>query len=237
MKVLVLGGTGATGRFAIKQLLEKGHEVLAITRSREKMKSIISENDRLEIVEGDFLSMGQGTLKEMLSGCSGAISCLGHNLTLKGIYGQPRKLVRDSIKRVWEIFNELPDTSPRKIVLMNTSGNRNKVNREKYNFGEWLVTGIIRGLLPPHSDNEQAARFLQSQGLSEKVQWVAVRPDSLVDSEEITDYEAFISPVRSAIFNPGKTSRINVADFIVQLITNNELWSQWKGELPVIYNK
>lgn len=237
MKVLVLGGTGATGRFVVKQLLGKDYEVVAITRSKEKMNSIIPEGDKFQIIEGDFISMGHGTLKELLSECSGAISCLGHNLTLKGIYGKPRKLVRDSVKKVYEIFNELSDGNTRKIVLMNTTGNRNKAAGEKHSFGETLVTGIIRGLLPPHSDNEEAAGYLQKAGLNDRVQWVAVRPDSLVDSDIVTDYEVFTSPVRSPIFDPGKTFRINVADFMVQLYDSQELWEQWKGELPVIYNK
>ncbi len=38
------------------------------------------------------------------------------------------------------------------------------------------------------------------------------------------------------IFDPGTTSRENVADFMANLATNPDLWAVWKGKMPVIYN-
>jgi hypothetical protein len=69
------------------------------------------------------------------------------------------------------------------------------------------------------------------------IEWVAVRPDSLKDASEVSAYEVFPSPTRSTIFNPGVTSRINVGHFMADLITNDEIWNKWKGQMPVIYNK
>lgn len=45
------------------------------------------------------------------------------------------------------------------------------------------------------------------------------------------------SPTRSAVFNSGKTSRIHVAHFMADLITGDETWRRWRGQMPVIYNK
>ncbi len=42
---------------------------------------------------------------------------------------------------------------------------------------------------------------------------------------------------RCALFDPGKTSRINVGHFIATLIDDHTLWNEWKGQMPVIYNK
>jgi NAD(P)H-binding len=69
------------------------------------------------------------------------------------------------------------------------------------------------------------------------IEWVAVRPDSLNDESEVTGYEVYASPIRSALFNAGKTSRINVARFMADLMTDDALWKKWKGQMPVIYNK
>ena len=33
------------------------------------------------------------------------------------------------------------------------------------------------------------------------------------------------------------TSRINVAHFMADLITDSDTWNRWKGKMPVIYNK
>jgi hypothetical protein len=64
-----------------------------------------------------------------------------------------------------------------------------------------------------------------------------VRPDSLIDQSEVTEYGVYASPIRSAIFNARKTSRINIDNFMAALVTDDALWMQWKGEMPVICNK
>ncbi len=121
---------------------------------------------------------------------------------------------------------------------MNTTGNSNRDLNEKSSFGEKCVIGLIRLLLPPHVDNEMAADYLRTN-IGQKdpmVEWVAVRPDSLIDEEIVTEYQVHPSPIRSAIFNAGQTSRINVGHFMADLITEENVWNKWKGQMPVIYN-
>ena len=93
--------------------------------------------------------------------------------------------------------------------------------------------------LPPQADNEQAAEFLRRNiGRNDpQIEWVAVRPDNLIDEDAATDYDLHPSPVRSAIFDAGKTSRINVAHFMAELIANEETWQTWRGQMPVIDNR
>ncbi len=55
--------------------------------------------------------------------------------------------------------------------------------------------------------------------------------------ETIINHDIHPSPTRSAIFDAGTTSRINVAHFMSSLITNPKLWEKWKGKMPVIYNR
>ena len=64
-----------------------------------------------------------------------------------------------------------------------------------------------------------------------------VRPDKLVNEDQVSEYEVHPSPIRSAIFDAGETSRINVGHLMAELITNDETWKDWKGQMPVIYNK
>ena len=122
---------------------------------------------------------------------------------------------------------------------MNTAGNRNRDLTEPVPPGQRIVIGLLRLLLPPHPDNEKAADYLRVRvGQKDpEIEWVAVRPDSLTNEDKVTPYELYASPTRSALFNPGKTSRINVGHFMAQLIADPDLWRQWKGQMPVIYNK
>jgi hypothetical protein len=83
-----------------------------------------------------------------------------------------------------------------------------------------------------------AANYLvHNIGEKSNINWVAVRPDSLFDEENESDYEVYDHKVRSPIHDPGKTSRINVSHFMVALITDDNLWNKWNNKTPVIYNK
>jgi len=127
---------------------------------------------------------------------------------------------------------------PTKFVLMNTTGNRNRDLYEPISFTQKCAIGLIRILLPPHADNEQAADYLRVKiGQDDQaVEWTVVRPDGLVNDEKVTAYDVYHSPTRSAIFDAGTTSRINVGHFMADLITDSVTWKRWKGQMPVIYN-
>ena len=239
MTILVVGGSGATGRLLVRQLLERGHAVRIVVRMPDRLPDFLKGKDRLSVTKASLLELSNEEMRQQVEGCHAVASCLGHNLTWKGIYGQPRKLVTDATRRLCEAIKVNRPDKPVKFILMNTTGNRNRDLNEPVSFSQKVVVGLIRSLLPPHVDNEQAADYLRVQiGQKDKmIEWAAVRPDGLIDEEQVTEYEIHPSPTRSAIFNPGKTSRINVGHFMTELITNAEIWDKWKGQMPVIYNQ
>lgn len=239
MTVLVVGASGATGSKLVEQLLTKAFKVKVIVRSPEKLPESWKTNDHLQIITASVLDLSDTEMSTIVSDCSAVASCLGHNLTWKGIYGQPRRLVTDATQRLCDAIKANKPEKPVKYVLMNTTGNRNRDLNEPISFAQKLVIGLLRLVLPPHVDNEQAADYLRTQiGQNNKfIEWVAVRPDGLINQDSVTDYEIHASPTRSAIFNAGKVSRINVAHFMAELINDNKQWQKWKGQMPVIYSK
>ena len=114
----------------------------------------------------------------------------------------------------------------------------NKLQSEKFKYNENFVMKIMRFLLPAQRDNELSLGYLiDTVGISNKhIEWIAVRPDTLINEVEVSEYIVHPSPIRSPIFDAGKTSRINVADFMVSLLKDEELWEKWKYKTPVIYN-
>ena len=239
MTILVVGASGATGRQLVEQLLIQEHKIKVIVRSPEKLPESWKNNDKLQIISASILELSDEEMSKLVHDCHAIASCLGHNINWKGIYGQPRKLVTDAARRLCEAIKANNPESPTKFVLMNTAGNRNRDLNESISFGQKCVIGLIRLLLPPQVDNEKAADYLRTQiGQNNQfVEWAAVRPDDLIDKDEVSDYEIHPSPIRSAIFNAGKTSRINVGHFMATLISDNDIWNKWKGQMPVIYNK
>lgn len=239
MKVLVVGASGATGKQLVNQLLLQGNEVIVVVRSAQNLPEFFKNNDKVKIIIASILELSDQEMSNLVSDCDSVASCLGHNLTWKGLYGQPRKLVTEATQRLCNaIISNSPDRQV-KYILMNTSGNQNRDLKEPISFAQKCVIGLLRLLLPPHVDNEKAADYLRIDigQNNEFINWVAVRPDNLSDEQEVTDYELYPSPIRSAIFNSGKTSRINVGHFMASLIVDNDLWDKWKGQMPVIYNK
>jgi NAD(P)-dependent dehydrogenase (short-subunit alcohol dehydrogenase family) len=238
MTTLVVGATGATGRLLVQQLLDRGQQVKAIVRSPDNLPADITTHSHLSVIRASLLTLTDAEMAEHVRGCDAVASCLGHNLTLKGLYGQPRRLVADATRRLCGAIRANRPAAPVRFVLMNTAGNSNRDLDERVSFAQRCVIGALRLLLPPHADNEQAADFLRVDvgGTNPAIEWVVVRPDNLVNNVEVSAYEVHQSPIRSAIFDAGVTSRINVGHFLASLITDDDAWTQWKGRMPVIYN-
>ena len=239
MTTLVVGASGATGRLLVEQLLERGERVRVIVRSKECLPDEIASSDAVSIIQASVLDLSDDEMIGHVGGCDAIASCLGHNLSFKGMFLPPRRLVTDATRRLCNAVKMNEPSDPVKFVLMNTTGNRNRDLNEQISTGQKFVIGLIRLLLPPHADNEDAADYLRTRiGQNDgTVQWAVVRPDSLIDEAETTEFSVHPSPTRSAIFDAGKTSRINVGRFMADLICDEEVWRQWMGKMPVIYNR
>jgi len=239
LKILVVGASGATGRLLVEQLLNRDQKVKIIVRSVEIFSETIKNNKNLEIIQASLLDLSDSEIQQQVKDIDAITSCLGHNITLKGMFGHPRKLVTDATRRICEAVKANSSDKKVKFVLMNTAGNVNRDLYEPISFGQKLVVGLIRLLLPPHSDNEKASDYLRIEigQDDDTIEWSAVRPDDLTNEDEVTEYEVYPSPIRDTIFNAGKTSRINTGHFMADLITNSNVWNKWKGQMPVVYNK
>ena len=238
MTTLVVGASGATGKQLVEQLLNTKQKVKVIVRSTEKLPESWKNNDQLSIIQASILDISEDEIAEYVRDCDAVTSCLGHNMSWKGIYGKPRKLVTDAVILLCNAIKKNAPDKPIKFLLMNTTGNSNRDLNETISIGQKIVIGLLRLLLPPQVDNEQAADYLRTK-IGQKnsfIEWVAVRPDGLVNEDEVTEYEVYPSPTRSAIFDSGKISRINVGHFMAELISENDLWNRWKGQMPVIYS-
>lgn len=239
MKVLVVGATGATGRLVVQALLQRGHAVQAVVRNPASMPADVSDHPRYQAHVASVHELPPADWDALVADCEGFVSCLGHRLSLRGIFGPPRRLVTDVVRRIAQAVIAAEPKEPARLVLMNTSGNRNRDLDEKVSFAQRVVVGGLRILVPPHADNEDAAEVLRTEVGPENphLRWVAVRPDGLFDAPAVEPYDVHPSPTRSAIFNAGKTSRIQVADFMGRLLSEDELWERWQGQMPVLYDR
>ncbi|MFP3090538.1 NAD(P)-dependent oxidoreductase [Treponema sp. TIM-1] len=66
MKIFITGGTGNIGQYVTKALLKAGHEIVAYTRTPERIPQI-GEQKNLTLVKGDLLNLG--IMEKALHGC------------------------------------------------------------------------------------------------------------------------------------------------------------------------
>ena len=235
---LVLGASGNTGRRLVEQLLAKEQNVRAIVRSKDYFRKIISENDNLKIIEAAVLDMKDAEFLDAVKGCDTVVSCLGHNMTLKGIFGKPRKLVTGAVEKSCKTIEELHPQKPIKFILMGSNGvdNPNGMD-DRRTRTERLIISCLRTTIPPHKDNEEAAAFLSRDIGKENtsIEWVVVRPDDLIEGD-VSDYEVLSKPKPGCLFGAGQTTRANVAAFMVDLILNDDTWKKWIYEMPMPLN-
>ncbi|MGD9899493.1 MAG: NAD(P)-binding oxidoreductase [Calditrichaceae bacterium] len=236
MKTLVLGASGATGRLVVSQLINNGISTKVLIRSSATLPKEVSDNNDIEIIKGNVNDYSTDQIRDLLIECDSVVSCLGHNISFKGIFGKPHNLVYNAVRKVTDVLRE--SDGKKKFILMSTTAYTDKIHGEKETFGESIVFALLKLLLPPHTDNVNSGDYLfKIIRESEKFEWIAIRPDSLIDETIIGEYEIVNMKKRSPIFDPGKTSRGNVAHLMVELLSNDKLWQSWKFKGPVIYNK
>lgn len=237
LTVLLVGGTGRTGQRVLEQLLSCGISVRVIVRSAQKLPAGASENSKLTVIEADLLSLSDEDLLRQVRGCDAVISCLGHVTSLKGVFGPPRDLVTRMTTRLCRAIEALKPAKPVKFILMNSvSVNHPGGLDTRRGMFEKAFLWMLRGMIPPAKDNQQAVNFLYGNigTTNPSMQWVAVRPDTLLEGDvsEYTLHETLVS----SLFKPDSTNMANVARFMCELVTNPKTWDDWKEKLPVIIN-
>lgn len=236
MKVLVLGASGATGRLVVSELAGRNVPVKALIRSTATFPKELLDSVAVDVLTGNVNDMSVQQIDELLSDCDAVVSCLGHNISFKGLFGRPRRLVRNAIRKTVQAMGA--SGKKRKLILMSTTAYTNRKAGEKNSAGEKIIFVLLKLLLPPHADNVTAGDFLiHTVGDRANVEWIAVRPDSLFDEPEPGERLVVETKLRSPLFDPGKTSRITVARFMSDLLSDEALWKEWRFKTPVVYNK
>ena len=134
-KILVVGALGKTGRNVVKQLLEEGHSVHRIVRTTNNLSKDILKHQKINITKASILDINEEEMVNLVSDSDAIVSCLGHNLSFKGIFGEPKRLCTDATKYLCEVIRSSKANSPIKFILTSSVGVKNKKNwRTKINI-------------------------------------------------------------------------------------------------------
>lgn len=233
--VLLVGGTGRTGGRVLRELLARDAHVRAVARSRARLPASSAGHPNLTVTEASLLALREDELQQLVRGCDAVVSCLGHVLDFKGIFGPPRDLVTQATTRLCRAIEAVGGPTPVTFVLMSSvSVHRSRDLDARRGSFERAFLAVLRGLVPPAADNQRAADFLRERIGPDHpaVRWVVVRPDTLLEGD-VTPYTVHEGLVHG-LFRPGTTRMANVAHFMAELVTDEATWAAWASKLPVI---
>ena len=235
-KILVVGATGMTGQPLVEQLLKKNHDVRVIARSSNKLSVEVLGNPNIAVIDAAVLELTDEEMANHVKDCDAVVSCLGHTLDFKGMFGEPKQLCTEATRRLCHAIETNTPSKPVQFILMNTVGVKNPDCEEKRGWFEQALLFLLRYAVPPHRDNETAVEYLyRNVGSSNRyIEWTSVRPDTLINAQ-VSPYEIKESPT-TGIFTGRPTTRSNVAHFMTELVENTDLWNTWKFRMPVIMN-
>jgi hypothetical protein len=83
-----------------------------VVRSRASLPDALLNHENLSVTEASLLDLSDADLAHQVQGCSAVASCLGHNISLKGLYGHPHRLVTDASRRICEAIPHATPSAP-----------------------------------------------------------------------------------------------------------------------------
>jgi len=199
MKILLIGGTGKTGKQIIKQALEGGHDVTALVRNPKKLRIT---DPKLAVVEGNVLV--PETLERSFSGHDIVISALGHK----------KFFIKTSIlsRGTQHIIRAMQKNQIRRFICITSLG----INDSRFKLGLYYTLFVIPFIILFYFlDKEKQERIIQQSDLD----WTIVRPGQLTNGRKRGRYKHG-KGLGSYILTK-MISRADVAHFILNEMDKN----------------
>ena len=211
MKVLILGGTGATGRHLCEKAAAAGHAVTALVRDSATAKLSFP---------GVTIRQGQPTseadVTAAVAGNDAVLSALGPRQGSDPVCVGAAKAViaamkKQGVKRlIWLSAGGVGDSAPQII-------------RASFVFGRIIMPLFLR---KPYANHARAEELLRSSGLD----FTVVRPVQLVDGP--TNGRAAVAvPIGAETLGSLKVARSAVAAFMVEELAARK----FVGQMPLLH--
>ena len=196
MKALVLGATGSVGQHILRLGTERGHEITALVRNPEKLKSWES---RVRIVKGDALD--KDAVEQAVRGQEAAIHTIGiKTIGRTTLFSESTRILIDAMER----------NRVKRLVCITGVG-----AGETKGHGGFLYDRILFPLVTKrvYEDKEVQETLIQKSSLD----WVIVRPAMFREGTPSGKLEA-VTDVRGVTLT--RVSRVEVAAFVLDQLTD-----------------
>lgn len=202
MNVVVFGANGPTGRLLTKQALAKGHAVTAVTRHPETFPI---EHPCLQVMKGDVHDLP--AVEQAVAGQDAVLSSLGVPFT--------RKPVTVYSEGMANIMQAMQRHGVRRLVAVTSSATEPSMEPKGGFIFEKILQPFVVNVLGRTSYEDM--RRMETMMRNSRLDWTIVRPSGLFETPEVTPYQMAETEIKGKF-----TSRTDLADCMLQLITNNQ---------------
>ncbi|XP_072352403.1 flavin reductase (NADPH)-like [Scyliorhinus torazame] len=208
MKLLVLGATGNTGQFLVRQALEQGHVVKAVVRTTSKLTI---QHENLTVVKANIFSAD--SLVEHFNEQDVIMSCLGFPISLfSEVTGYT-----ESIKAIVLAMREAKVT---RIIAMASWYTKPETSHQASWTVRWFLIPLIRNIL---INMQEMENYLNNE--CQDLSWTTVRPPELRNApktdKELLTHEGYFVPDADGIPITNAVTRGDVARFMLSLLTDD----------------
>ena len=196
MKLLVLGGTGGTGRQIVTQALAAGREVTVLARDRSKVDI---QHERLRVVDGDVRN--NAALVDAMHGQDAVISAIGRGMSFKS-----EKLIEQSVP---SILITMQTQGVKRLIFTSAMG-VGETYRDSPVMAKFFFRTLLRGIYADKAIGDQLIR-------NSRLEWTIVQPAKLTDGPLTKNYRAGEHLPMSGM---PEISRADTAHFILDRIND-----------------
>jgi uncharacterized protein YbjT (DUF2867 family) len=219
VKLLILGGSGATGRWLVQLAAQAGHDVTALVRPSTPFDAPA----RVRVVRGDVLD--PATLASAIPGHDAVASCLGIRRTSKLPWAPIASPPNFTARVTSALIPAMTAAGVKRIVAISAGGVAESITQLSAPV-RWMVGAGNVGVA--YRDLAEMERLLSASRLD----WLAVRPVTLMDGPptsrvgKVTRYGLFSIIRRSDVAAWMLGALARPTPFIEQTVLLGTLWQR-----------
>jgi putative NADH-flavin reductase len=195
IKIAVIGGTGKSGKYLLRELIHRGFQLKLLLRNPENFQNI---NPRIEIVKGDARDFH--SIRTLIEGCQAVISTLGQPKGETSIFSYATKNVIRAMNE-WNVIRYILTTG----LNVDTPGD--KKGPETKLATDWMKTNY------PETTNDKQTEF--DALFQSNVNWTLVRLVLVEQTDERKKVAVSLEDCPG-----GKISATDLAHFLVDQLND-----------------
>jgi putative NADH-flavin reductase len=201
-KIIVFGATGGTGKLVTEQALQAGYQVTVIVRN---LLAFTIQHQNLEIIKGDVFRLT--TFENALKDKDVVVSCLGIQKR------EPTTVYSDGVTN---IIKAMQTNNVNRIICL--SAGAVIVPPKGSMMTKFFIKNILQRIFKYlYADMLVMEKILKTTSLN----YTIVRPPWLKDTKYTGIYRTSIN---EHLDNPTKIARADLADFIVNHLTDKQTY-------------